>query len=410
LRIALMDLRFVVLHPGARMHYAVPALLARAGMLARLYTDICASVGATRLLQAVWPEKLQPRPVARLLGRRLPEEVPITAVCHAPVHAIVHRAMQHIPLAGDSLGRRYDPSRHMMNLVRRDAFAEANALYTVLVNEDLDLVREARARGIKIVHEAMIGPDVGWWFHREQLRYPEMGPVLEQEEEIREGNRLDALKYQLSDLILVPSAFTRDSVIALGAAPERVVTVPYGLDQRWLDEETRPAPGRVLFVGSVGLRKGSHYLAEAARILQSRRVACEVRVVGPCDRGLVARREFRGPTYVGQVPRSRVIEEFRQADVFVLPTLCEGMATAHLEALACGVPVITTPNCGSVVRDGLEGFIVPIRDAAALAERIEHLITDRELRERMSHNARARAREFTWERYGERLLEAFRRL
>ena len=105
-----------------------------------------------------------------------------------------------------------------------------------------------------------------------------------------------------------------------------------------------------------------------------------------------------------------MIDEFLRADVFVLPTLCEGFALAHLEAMACGVPVVTTPNCGSVVRDGVDGFIVPIRDAEALAEKIELLVTDRELRTRLGHNARERAREFTWDRYGQRLFAAFERL
>jgi len=81
----------------------------------------------------------------------------------------------------------------------------------------------------------------------------------------------------------------------------------------------------------------------------------------------------------------------------------------HL-AMACGVPVITTPNCGAVVRDGVDGFIVPIRDAAAIADKVELLLSDRALRARMGENARARAREFTWERYGERLLGALHRL
>jgi glycosyltransferase involved in cell wall biosynthesis len=98
--------------------------------------------------------------------------------------------------------------------------------------------------------------------------------------------------------------------------------------------------------------------------------------------------------------------EFRRADVFVLPTLCEGMAMVHLEAMACGVPVITTPNCGSVVRDGVDGFIVPIRAPPAIADKVELLLTDRELRARMGRGARARAREFTWARYGERLIGA----
>jgi glycosyltransferase involved in cell wall biosynthesis len=58
------------------------------------------------------------------------------------------------------------------------------------------------------------------------------------------------------------------------------------------------------------------------------------------------------------------------------------------------------------VRDGIEGFIVPIRDSTLLAERIEQLVTDRQLRERMGQAAKERAKDYTWKRYGERLLAA----
>ena len=186
--------------------------------------------------------------------------------------------------------------------------------------------------------------------------------------------------------------------------------VPYGIDDSWLEVDASPVPGRVLCVGRVGLSKGSHYLAEAARLLLRRRVRCDVRVVGPYDPAVIARPEFQGPAYVGQVPRSKVIDEFRRADVFVFPTLCDSFGIVQLEAMACGVPVITTPNCGAVVRDGVDGFIVPIRDAAAIADKVELLLGDRELRARMSANARERAREFTWARYGERLIGALRTL
>ena len=131
-------------------------------------------------------------------------------------------------------------------------------------------------------------------------------------------------------------------------------------------------------------------------------------MVGPYDVEVIKRKEFQGPIYIGQVPRTEVIEEFLKADIFVLPTLCEGMALVHLEALACGLPVITTHNCGSVVRDGEEGFIVPIRDAEKLADRIEQLLADDNLRQQMSQKARERAKEFTWEKYRERLIDALK--
>jgi glycosyltransferase involved in cell wall biosynthesis len=402
-------LRFIVLQPGARMSYAVPALLARAGMLERFYTDICADVGLLRYLGPMWPGRLRPKPIARLLGRRLPPEISLRAVRQVPCSSCAHLALRQLPN-----GRRYhngwsEPGRRMIELVRKDGFAGANALYTVLINSDLDLVREARARGVRTVHEVMIRPDVGQWVQEEQALFPGIEASVASER-IRQGIERDALKYALSDLILVPSAFVRRAVLALGGDPKRIATVPYGLDEWWLDQENEPLPGRVLFVGSVRLLKGSHYLAAASRILRRRGVACEVRVVGPYRHDVIRHPAFHGPAYVGQVPRSRIVDEFRRADIFVFPTLCDSFGIVQLEAMACGVPVITTPNCGSVVRDGVDGFIVPIRDALAIADRVEQLLTDRTLRARMGQSARERAREFTWQRYGERLIGALNKL
>jgi len=77
------------------------------------------------------------------------------------------------------------------------------------------------------------------------------------------------------------------------------------------------------------------------------------------------------------------------------------------EAMACGLPVVTTPNAGSVVRDGVEGFIVSIRDPDALAERIDQLRSDADLRREMGYAARTRATQFTWEIRGETLAHYY---
>ena len=81
----------------------------------------------------------------------------------------------------------------------------------------------------------------------------------------------------------------------------------------------------------------------------------------------------------------------------------EGSAFATYEALASGLPIVTTKNAGSVARDGEEGFIVPIRDVDALVDRIERLYRDKALRMTMAQAARRRATEFTWAHYRERL-------
>src|SRR5262249_11308352 len=102
---------------------------------------------------------------------------------------------------------------------------------------------------------------------------------------------------------------------------------------------------------------------------------------------------------------SQMALPYAWADVFLLPSVCEGSATVTYEALAAGLPVVCTPNTGSVVRDGVDGFIVPVGDVDAIVERLERL-ADPSLRAEFSVRARGRAAEFTLDAYRRRLLAA----
>ncbi len=379
--------RYAVLQAGARMHYAVPALLARAGALAAFYTDLHASHRTLEALAAVWPNALRPGSLRRLLARQLPADLPRSLVRDQPLRTL---------LGGDT-------DELVLRRACAERFAGAQALYTNFINNDIEAVRQAKDQGLHVVHELIIGADVGRILLEERRRYPGIEPEGEPEEVVEAGIERDRCKWALSDRVLVPSEYCRISTIALGCDPAKIALVPYGIPEHWFDLQPEPEQGRILFVGQVGLRKGSHVLAEACRILQQRGVRFQCRVVGP-QQVDVQHPLFQGPTYLGLVPRSQVAEEFRRADLFVLPTLAEGMALVHLEAMACGVPVITTPHCGSVVRDHLDGYIVPIRDSIRLADQLQGLLEDRELRQQMSTSARERAWNFTWARYGDRLL------
>jgi glycosyltransferase involved in cell wall biosynthesis len=178
------------------------------------------------------------------------------------------------------------------------------------------------------------------------------------------------------------------------------------VDQRFTVEQRSRHGGRlrVLTIGAVGLRKGSPYVLQAARLLQGRAV---FRMVGSTRVSETALRELRTQVeVVGTVPRSEIVRHYAWADVFLLPSVCEGSATVTYEALACGLPVICTPNAGSIVRDGVDGFLVPARDTGAMVTRLELLASSPALWQSLSHNARERAVFGSTMAYGERLLRA----
>ncbi len=160
----------------------------------------------------------------------------------------------------------------------------------------------------------------------------------------------------------------------------------------------------MLWLGQVNVRKGIHYLMEAARLLEREKIHFDV--VGPIGilPGAVASAP-RNMTFHGPVNRDRAAEWYRKADVFVLPTLSDGFAITQLEAMAHGLPVIVTPNCGRVVEEGKTGFIVPARDAKSLAEAIMRFVRNRYLLSEMSPKCREAAAVFSIDAYGQRLVE-----
>ncbi|NDQ56958.1 MAG: glycosyltransferase family 4 protein [Acidipila sp.] len=215
----------------------------------------------------------------------------------------------------------------------------------------------------------------------------------------------------LADHVLAASDYVRQSLINIGVEPARIALMPYGVDiERFQPGERRNEKVfRVLFVGQLSQRKGIRYLLEAFK--QLRLPGSELLLVGGVVGSSKGLREYREVfTHVSGVPQHEVQSYFQRADIFVYPSLHEGSALATYEALASGLPVIATPNCGSVVRDGIEGFIVPIRDVEALKEKILLLYQDRQLREEMGRRARQRAEEFTWSAYQRRVAKLFHAL
>jgi len=158
----------------------------------------------------------------------------------------------------------------------------------------------------------------------------------------------------------------------------------------------------VLTVGQVGLRKGAPCALAVAKALPG---VAEFRWVGPVMvREAAAAAMSRHIELRGAVPRSDVCEHYQWADVFFLPSVCEGSATVTYEALASGLPVVTTPSAGSPVRDAVDGFVVEDRDSNAMAARLRQLHDDPSLLARLARGAASGAEALTLASYKRRLL------
>jgi glycosyltransferase involved in cell wall biosynthesis len=210
-----------------------------------------------------------------------------------------------------------------------------------------------------------------------------------------------------ADRVVVPSHAVAESVRAAGYAG-LISEVPFGVDlELFRPGINRCGVFRVAYAGRLELRKGIHYLIQAWRDAS---IPGELVLAGsPSDAPLVRRlRQQYGPGIceTGNLSRFELAELLATSDVFVMPSLAEGSALVTYEALASGLPSIVTAEAGSVVRDGIEGFVVPARSPRLLAERIRLLYDDPTLRRRMAAAARVRAEEFSWSAYHRRLIAA----
>jgi len=397
---------FIVSQLGARMHYAVPRIFASHQKLAHFYTDICAAQSWPRLLNYL-PRSLLPAVVRRLTGRA-PNGIPKQSLTTFPVFGLLSamRRLAHQTgpqstanaiWAGETFGR----------LVAARGFHGATGVYA-FSGEALELLSAAREQGLWTAVEQMIAPRsiVDQLACEEELLNPGWQSSAADDVYASRFADREQAEWKIADAVICPSEFVAEHVINAGCEPHKVVIVPYGVDDRFsIGPRTRkPGPLRVLTVGAVGLRKGAPYVGAVARRLTGQ---AQFRMVGPVDVSPYAQQQLvQCVDLKGAVPRQDMRAQFEWADVFFLPSLCEGSATATYEALAAGLPVICTRNTGSVVRDGTDGFLVPVRDVEETVSILRKLITCPEMLVRMSANARLRAQDFTVARYGERLVKA----
>lgn len=225
----------------------------------------------------------------------------------------------------------------------------------------------------------------------------------EQEEAIEEFDR--------ADYVFVPSQFCYDSFVTEGYPEEKLKMFPRGFDPSVYKSTPKDDKKfRVLFVGLLTVRKGLKYLLEAWTRLKLPNA--ELVLVGTLHDEL---KEFIKPylssdsvRLVGFTPDPVAL--YNSADLFVFPSLDEGSAKVTYEAMACGLPVITTPNSGSLVRDGIDGHIVPIRQIDPLMQHIEHYYDHPDEASAMGESARAFISNFVWDRYEAKLLSTYQDL
>lgn len=409
----------VVACPDARPPaYQAAVGLSRAGLLGRFVTSFYHDPDS---LASTLARRLAPRSFARcrrFLSRRHEAEIPIDRVASVPSVDVALRIENRLAASRPALKRAVARARTNWfdrRLARRIA---ADRPETLLVFSDVGTgfsMPLCKRLGVTTIL-SMVHGDV-----REEARLIEteaelapdffplyMGDATLDREELDWLHQRRLRDLELADRVLVPSTHIAETLIGHGLPRDRVRVIPYAADCRRFRPHLDKTHGDscvFLFAGGISQRKGVKYLLEAwAKI---RRPGWKLRLLGPMPRDLGPMAGLLdGVEPLGRVGHPEVPAHMAAADVFVFPSLFEGSAVVTYEALACGLPSVVTAEAGSVVRDGVEGFVVPARDVDSLASWMKRLGDNPRLRARMSAAARSRALDFDWPRYHVAVTEA----
>ena len=199
--------------------------------------------------------------------------------------------------------------------------------------------------------------------------------------------------------------------LALQTNPQQKIGVIYnGIDTEYFcpDENVKNSEKFIITPGASRItdRKGLNYLIDAVAILAKKYPQVELQIMGEGNARARLEKQVRElglddrVKFLGRIPREETAPRYQEASVFVLPSLNEGMSNAMLEALATGLPIITTNTGGAeeLVGDGKNGFIIKLKDAVHIAEKIEYLIENPNECLALGKNSRARAEELSWKK------------
>lgn len=333
------------------------------------------------------------------------------------------------------VGRLFAPALHLEFLTRHESgFLSVDAVFQsldakvakrlsklpdvrgVYAKEDgaLDSFRVAKSRGLKCFYELPIG----YWragheiYNEEKEREPEWAATLTGMRDSPAKLARKDEELQLADVVLVASSFTRSTLKSAPPVSAPVYVTPYGAPEAVETPNLERADAsrlKVLFVGALSQRKGLSYLLRAMEMLRGR---ADLTIIGqkmdaPCAPLDAALRQHR---WIKSLPHAEILREMRGHDVLAFPSLFEGFGLVIAEAMSQGIPVIATPHTAGpdIISDGEDGFVVPVRCAEAIAEKLTWMLENPDALREMKLAAWNKAKVLAWEEYRASLRQIIR--
>ncbi len=397
----------IVAQLGARMHYAVPKILHQGGLLNHLYTDAYFGKGIWQAVNYV-PHKLLPDNLKRFKDRNdkiIPDQ---KISSYLKLGLDYHLKRQRIKDANQRIDVSLWAGRKFNRMVLK-SLKEPDHLY-VFNSAGLELLEHMHPYGKIGFVEQTIAPRALEYqlLMQQKEKYPDWQESALSYDKIKAFADRERAEWELADFIVCGSDFVKEGIRQINGPVDKCVVVPYGIDQTLFrtNRDTQQPEKRklhVLTVGRLGLRKGTPAILESAKKLKD---MADFRLVGPGTVPDATRNTLSSNvSIIGPVPRLEVHRHYQWADVFLLPSVCEGSATSTYEAMAYGLPLVVTPNTGSIARHQEEGLVIEATDPDAICEAIAQLYDDPDLLHRLGESAQQRAQYGSLTAYAQRLMQ-----
>lgn len=410
--------RVALIQDGARLHYALAVALKRAGMLSALFTNWYNDGSQSAKIIIAVARMFRPGEARRMEERNCPELAGInifdSKFCDMAAWIIVNTFGWQNPLL--RLIWRYQAKRSTTRGPLASEKSGERVLFAFSHCASKKMIHICHDRGIPVILDQPIAPPTEMLLQAQinQKMWSGWGSS-ENSKGHAEWISVERDKLLLADHVTCASTYVCETMVADGVPKEKISVIPYPLDLSQFplaDRKNHGNPVVVGFCGQVGLRKGAPWFLEVAKICHQKMGdnICFV-MVGKTAVTLSALEQLRKYVkIVGAVPRSQIIEQLNKFDIFLFPSTCEGSAGAVMEAMATGLPIVTTPNSGTVVRDGMDGFIAPYDQPDILAAHVLELAIDPKKRLAMGSAAAERAREFSIDFYSREITKVIYRV
>jgi glycosyltransferase involved in cell wall biosynthesis len=397
--------KVVLSHPGVGpfVQHTARALL-EADLLSNYVTTFHYDRNTSLGLLLRWALRAKYRNSEKQLNRRRITEIPLNLVYGHPLPELLRMASVEVgPIAADLVWEQTE--KWFDRIVARRHLEGTTAIYGY-EHACLESFKSQHARGGRCIYEMPIThyKTTSQIILEEFERYPDTVTKRDlhlQNLAWRRNARKDQ-ELQLADLVIVNSTFTMQSLVEAGLPEGLIRVIPLGAPPVSKEISSQPkSPFIFLSAGTQSVRKGVHYLLEAWRKLRPTGDV-ELWLIGhmALPKRLLA--DLPGKVVIRpSVPRTELMEIYGRASVLVFPSLCEGFGMVITEAMANGLPVITTNNTGgpAFIQHGRNGFVIPIRDANCLAEVMQSCLDHRRDLVEISIKAAESAARWQWSDY-----------